>query len=410
MAKARKIDTATARDKLPLRRQPYWHKVLPGRFIGYRKMTEGKAGTWLARARIDGRDVFHPLDGVNEAQDPFKAADEKARAWFKQVGRFEDQAKVAPWKLTVGQVLARYVDKVTKESEAKGTYTRRRFEQLVAPYIPEGGELPFVQYPFASLRADDFADWREWMTALPTCAKRTKKDGSARKDAGKARAVSTVNRDLNTIRAAFNDAKRAFKFDDHWSEELSPNIAGEDPAARAYIPREDRDKLVAAAEEVAPYFVPFLRCHILTPFRPGAIAQLTVGNYSPRDHFVTVKKDKAGAGRKVITSPEVRELFDAARKDRIGNAPMFVTKEGKEWTADRWNKVFKRVVKAAGLDPTLSVYSLRHSAITDLVQARVDLAAVAKMAGTSLVMIEKHYYHLTNDTALAALAVLSKAA
>ena len=41
------------------------------------------------------------------------------------------------------------------------------------------------------------------------------------------------------------------------------------------------------------------------------------------------------------------------------------------------------------------MYALRHSAITDLiVYENLDIMTVARLSGTSLAMIEKHYAHL----------------
>jgi site-specific recombinase XerD len=43
------------------------------------------------------------------------------------------------------------------------------------------------------------------------------------------------------------------------------------------------------------------------------------------------------------------------------------------------------------------LYTLRHSWITDAITGGIDLLTVAKLAGTSLAMIEKHYGHLVED-------------
>jgi site-specific recombinase XerD len=50
---------------------------------------------------------------------------------------------------------------------------------------------------------------------------------------------------------------------------------------------------------------------------------------------------------------------------------------------------------------------LRHSTITDLVTGGLDLFTVAKISGTSVAMIEKHYGHLQREHARQALKMLS---
>jgi len=54
-----------------------------------------------------------------------------------------------------------------------------------------------------------------------------------------------------------------------------------------------------------------------------------------------------------------------------------------------------------------TAYTLRHSVLTDLVLGGLDLLTVAKISDTSVAMIEKHYGHLRQAVAAAALADLA---
>ena len=64
-------------------------------------------------------------------------------------------------------------------------------------------------------------------------------------------------------------------------------------------------------------------------------------------------------------------------------------------------------VAAADLPGGTTMYTLRHSTITDLVTAGLPLLQIAQISGTSVEMIERHYGHLASDAALKALAVLT---
>ena len=48
---ATRIDTVASRDKLKPRREPYWHRLRRGCYLGFHKMTSDGAGVWVARAR-----------------------------------------------------------------------------------------------------------------------------------------------------------------------------------------------------------------------------------------------------------------------------------------------------------------------------------------------------------------------
>jgi site-specific recombinase XerD len=63
-------------------------------------------------------------------------------------------------------------------------------------------------------------------------------------------------------------------------------------------------------------------------------------------------------------------------------------------------------VAAAKLPKAVCAYSLRHSAITDLVTSGLDLFHVAQLAGTSAVMMEKNYGHLQRKQVREGLQVL----
>lgn len=57
-------------------------------------------------------------------------------------------------------------------------------------------------------------------------------------------------------------------------------------------------------------------------------------------------------------------------------------------------KAFRRVVTAAGLDPDQILrHTLRHTAITHLVQAGVDLPTVKRISGHKTLAMVERYAH-----------------
>src|SRR5207248_113942 len=110
-----KIDTRSARTKLPARREPYWTVLSTGCALGYRKGAKG--GTWIGRFRgEDGRQHYGPLGAADDARDPdglsvfsFSQAQERARAWFdrkakEQAGDFAPSGRA----YTMTDALAHY--------------------------------------------------------------------------------------------------------------------------------------------------------------------------------------------------------------------------------------------------------------------------------------------------------------
>ena len=90
---ATRIDTVASRDKLKARREPYWHRLRRGCYLGFRKMTSDCAGVWIARARDEEagptKQVYESLGDFGALPDHqrFDAASKAAQAWFEHLGR-----------------------------------------------------------------------------------------------------------------------------------------------------------------------------------------------------------------------------------------------------------------------------------------------------------------------------------
>jgi site-specific recombinase XerD len=63
----------------------------------------------------------------------------------------------------------------------------------------------------------------------------------------------------------------------------------------------------------------------------------------------------------------------------------------------RLDERFVKVRTRAGVGDDITIYSFRHLWISEMLMAGADVATVAKMAGTSIAMIEKVYGHFTNQ-------------
>ena len=56
-----RIETRSARLRLPGRKEPYWQQLEPGLSVGYHRPQKGGAGTWWGRVRIQGAYGSRPL-------------------------------------------------------------------------------------------------------------------------------------------------------------------------------------------------------------------------------------------------------------------------------------------------------------------------------------------------------------
>jgi integrase len=386
-----RIDTVAARDKLKPRRGPYWHRAAKGCYVGYRKMTQHGHGAWLARARDDGAKVqqlYKPLGEFKELADHlrFDAAQKAAQAWFEHLGR-GGTAQVA----TVSDVCSRYV------RHLKATKTERAAQDAEARfknYVLVDAKLAATELP--KLTPAQLEAWRKALKALPT------RSGANR---GQGRSDSTLNRDMTCFRAALNLAylDGLLTTDHAWRSKLRP-IRNADQRRELYLDRAQRLKFI---ETSPPDLAAFLRGLCQLPLRPGALANLTTGDFDRRLKVLKIGQDKSGKDRRIKLPDVTAQHFDTAAKGKLPTAPLISRADGKAWNKDAWKWPIKTAAKAAKLPPGTTAYTLRHSVISDLVHDGLDLLTVAQISGTSVSMIERHYGHLRSDVAAGALARLA---
>lgn len=409
---ATSIDTVSARSKLKPRREPYWHKVSKGNYVGYRKMTATSVGSWSARAmdEASGKEVFKALGEFEEFPEHqrFDKATAAARAWFDHLGKGGSAAST-----TMKAVCDRYVEHL-RTTKPKATLTAYALARRAAKgktstdVVPaaEDAAARFKNYVLddPKLAATDIAKltpammdaWRKRLQAMPT------RSGGNR---GEARAASTLNRDMSCLRAALNLAYTdgLVTTDFAWRGKLLP-IKDADRRREGYLDKDQRRKFI---EKAQPDLALFLRGLALLPLRPGALAALTVAQFDKRLGVLKVGTDKAGRDRKIKLPKATAEFFETATKDKLPAAPIFARADGRAWDKDGWKWPVKAAATAAKLPEGTTAYTLRHSTITDLVHDGLDLLTVAQISGTSVKMIEQHYGHLRGDVAAAALEKLA---
>jgi integrase len=94
-----------------------------------------------------------------------------------------------------------------------------------------------------------------------------------------------------------------------------------------------------------------------------------------------------------------------------GRAPqdyLFTKPRGNPWTLNTLSHRFQKIRDRAAVRSSVTFYSFRHLWISDMLMAGVDLLLVARMAGTSVTMIERVYGHFRNQSYQDALARIDR--
>jgi len=365
---ANAIDGKTKRANLAPRREPYWATLQKGAAVGYRKPETGD-GTWIARWRDDeGKQKYRALGNVKEFDDAAKAA----RSW---VDSCEQGAKTGV--TSVKEVCEDYVKSLKAEGrastakDAEGRFTRLVYDE------------PIAKLPIDKLRATNVSKWLNDQI----------EDDEEADDEDVRRSKDSANRNLATFKAALNRARqqRLVATDAGWATvQKFPKVGARRPDA--FLGMEQRKALLAACPDDLALFV---KAALLTGARPGELATLNAGDLDKRLGALTLT-GKTGR-RTVAISTAAVAFFTEASKGKLPAAPMLSTAYGQRWDKDAWKKVFKSAVEAAKLPDAVVMYSLRHTAISEMILAGMDSFIVAKLTGTSVAMIEANYGHLRHD-------------
>ncbi|MEZ5800083.1 MAG: tyrosine-type recombinase/integrase [Nitratireductor sp.] len=259
---------------------------------------------------------------------------------------------------------------------------------------------PVAKVKLDKLRRRHIQEWRERMEAQPVLVSRRRKAATYRD-----RAPSTVNRDMAVFRAALAKVLPPGRpnSESAWQEALQAN-ANANGRRTLYLDRGQRRRLLENTDLEA---APFVRALCLLPLRPGALAALTVEDFDKRTAELSIGKDKTGKPRRIQLPREAAMLLSGQAINKLPGAPLFMRSNGKAWDKNTWKRPIAAAATTGGLPAGTTAYTLRHSTITDLVQAGLPLLTIAQISGTSAEMIERHYGHLASDAAVKALGELA---
>ena len=379
MAKPRspKLETATARRKLPLRKKPFWIALAPGIALGYRR--NAGAGTWSVRStdghgadwikRIALADDQEPANGG--AVLTFWQAQDRARALARgQSGDDGDRP------ITVTEALDRYENDL--RSRGGDAYNAQRARHHLT------GAL--ASKPVALLGATELRKWRDgWRI------------GSRRHRSNRTRTCLRAALELAANHDPRIGNRRAWRV----------GLAGLPDSQRArnvILDAATVKRIVAAAYERDRALGLLVEVAAVTGARLSQLARLEVGDLQaerpdPRLLMPLSAKGRMRAKRHErrpvpIPAPLARVLAEQA-SGRPLDAPLLVRSNGQAWghgARARHRKDFRAVITAVGLDPDeVTLYSLRHSSVVRQLVANVPIRIVATLHDTSVDQIERNY-------------------
>jgi integrase len=324
--------------------------------------------------RPEGRGQKYEYKALGPASRDFdyEKAKEAALAWFQS-----RDAGVGSDAITVADACREYVsDRRREKSEACAHDAAKRFERTVY------GNKQFAAIPLEKLRAPRIKEWRDGLKLLKGASNRTLTALKA------ALNLAVANRRVHADRAhewrdvkAYTNAtqRRTLFLDLRQRRKLLDTVQG-----------ALRDLMEAAA---------------LTGARAGELTGATRSQFDARLKTITFK-GKVGA-RTIPLSPAALRLFKRLAQSKLPNTHLLTRDDGKPWGHSDWDELVRAAAEQAKLPAGVCLYTLRHSFITQAITDGMTTLDVARLCGTSVGMIEKHYGHLVADAARKRLAAVT---
>ena len=392
-ARNERLETRTARLRLPVRREPYFHQIQEGRGLGYRRLPGSKSGTWIARHYERDRVPRNTYKSLGSADDYMEAdgdgtltyhqALDAAAEWFASLSR---GPKAAP--ISVADATARYMAHYL----AKGGKAERETVSVIAAHIlPKLGTMKVDGLTAGTIKA--------WHDALATTPARLRADASGKRKSrpatdsvAKRARRSTANRILTVLKAILNLAYRdgLAESDDAWRR-VQP-FANVDAAKVRYLTDDEATRLVNACD---PAFRPLVIAGLLTGCRYGELCNLHAGDLDLEHGRATVRESKASKPRIVTLTSEAVRLFEQAAAGKPRTALVLTREDGAPWGKGHQSRRLADACKAASIAPAIGAHILRHTHASRLAMAGTPMSVIAAQLGNSEAICAKHYAHLS---------------
>jgi integrase len=213
----------------------------------------------------------------------------------------------------------------------------------------------------------------------------------------KAFAPSTINRYLAVLSQLFHKAVEW-----NWIGKVPCKIVKypEDNIRTVYLKNNEIKRLIEAAEvDSCPVVAPFIRIALGTAMRRMEILSIRIRHIDCINREIFIPEAKCGARTQPMTA-SLGQYLKQYLQNNVQPEQIFLFPAPKSKTGHRVEieKPFYRVVERAGLDRyQICRHTLRHTAITHLVQAGVDLPTVQRFSGHRSIQMVFRYSHQSKE-------------
>ncbi len=377
--------------------RPIVRKLAPGARITEHGITFERSptgdGIYSINIMVDGRRIHRVIgresDGTTRTQAEEFIAKVRSDAKNDRLALPKGR-KVA---LSFRDAAKSYLDRLTLGDGRDLKMKRARLDLHLIPFL---GDLPL-----SKVSSFDIERYKRQRTGERAIKSNSRGQGRTTYKSGNA-SVATINRELAVLSHLFSKA-----LDWGWVDRRPGKINRykEANARITYLTVEQIANLIehAKADQNSQIY-PFIVIGLETSMRRMEILSISRDNVDVERKLIFIPLAKSGAREQPITTHLADFLKGYLAALPKGSPWLFPSPGAKGGHTMDVRKAFRRVVIAAGLDPNQVVrHTLRHTAITHLVQAGVDLPTVKRISGHKTLAMVERYAHANGEHIQAAM-------
>ena len=363
--------------------------------IEYERLSKSD-GVFLVNLMVDGQRIHRTIGKESDGTTRTQAEEyvEKVR----RDARDERLALPKGRKIALGfsDAAEKYLHKLEEEGGKDMGTKRYRLKCHLIPF--------FADIPLSKIHTSEVERYKKQRLeeiALPGGEKQRPKDETTLKTTSK----GTINRELSVLSHLFNKA-----IDWGWITVRPAKTCRfqEGQGRITYLTVEQIRRLIECAKQDQNQNIyPFIVIGLETSMRKMEILSIRREHIDLDRHIIFIPKAKAGMREQPITNHLAEFLKGYVDVLPKGTPWLFPSIAAEHGHTINLLKPFRRVVVAAGLDPKQVVrHTLRHTAITHLVQAGVDLPTVKRISGHKTLTMVERYAHQNGEHIQAAMEKL----
>lgn len=204
-----------------------------------------------------------------------------------------------------------------------------------------------------------------------------------------ARKISTVNRELSTLRHMFSKAEEWNMINSSPFKKIKGLFENENNKRLRFLSEAEEERLL---DKCAAFLRNIVLVALNTGMRKGEILSLKWEQI--RDGFIYLTKTKTNIPRQIPLNDTMTSLFESLPRHITSDHVFYRQKDGTAY--DNVYKSFNTAVREAGIED-FHFHDLRHTFASNLVKAGMSLVAVQQLLGHTDITMTMRYAHLANS-------------